>query len=224
MRRRDHTEEHEDAASIPGPELAAFVDSLQRIPAVRPDAVARVAAAARARTGARAHRPAWPAMLGAAAAAVLVAGALVLHTATRDQGRSGDQAAPALEERTVVGANPTADTSDITGPAPRARSASAVAMAEEGRADAPLPVPFIFRRPGATRVAVAGDFNGWNPSATRLVPSANGVWTATAWLSPGRHAYMFVVDDTLWVRDPRAPAERDADYGRTRSVIVVGVP
>jgi hypothetical protein len=33
-----------------------------------------------------------------------------------------------------------------------------------------------------------------------------------------------VVDDTLWVTDPRAPVVRDADYGRDQSVLLVGHP
>ena len=83
---------------------------------------------------------------------------------------------------------------------------------------------FALARPAARRVAVIGAFNGWNPAATPMARDSRGVWTATVALPPGRHAYVFVVDDTLWITDPRAEVVRDPDYGRDQSVIVVGRP
>jgi 1,4-alpha-glucan branching enzyme len=73
-------------------------------------------------------------------------------------------------------------------------------------------------------VAVVGDFNGWNPDANVMTADARGVWTTTVPLPPGRHAYAFVVDGTVWVTDPRAPVVRDPDYGRDQSVVLVGHP
>lgn len=90
--------------------------------------------------------------------------------------------------------------------------------------DAVVLVHFAMVAPDARQVALVGDFNGWSPTATSLVPTGNDVWTATVPLTPGRHAYGFVVDDTLWVRDPRAELVRDPDYGRDHSVVVVGRP
>ena len=40
--------------------------------------------------------------------------------------------------------------------------------------------------------------------ATPMTRDERGVWIATVPLAPGRHAYVFVVDDTVWVTDPRA--------------------
>jgi hypothetical protein len=53
---------------------------------------------------------------------------------------------------------------------------------------------------------------------------ASGLWSETLALRPGRHVYAFVVDDSVWMRDPRTPAADDADFGRPGSVLLVGRP
>jgi len=88
--------------------------------------------------------------------------------------------------------------------------------------EAPRLVRFTLRAPGASRVALVGDFNRWNPAATPLAGRA-GEWEIEVPLTPGRHAYAFVVDGRGWVLDPNAPQERDPDFGRARSVTVVGL-
>jgi hypothetical protein len=86
-------------------------------------------------------------------------------------------------------------------------------------------VQFVFRAPRANRVSVVGDFTGWNPdSAVMTRDAASGLWSVTLALLPGRHVYAFLLDDSLWVRDPRAPAAPDADFGRPGSVLLVGRP
>ncbi|MES2180430.1 MAG: isoamylase early set domain-containing protein [Gemmatimonadota bacterium] len=87
------------------------------------------------------------------------------------------------------------------------------------------PVQLVFQSAAATRVRVVGDFNGWDKEQAPMTRDpASGLWSATVRLRPGRHVYAFVVDDTLWVRDPRAAAAQDADFGRPGSVILVGRP
>jgi Carbohydrate-binding module 48 (Isoamylase N-terminal domain) len=86
-------------------------------------------------------------------------------------------------------------------------------------------VQLVFRAPAAHRVSVVGDFTGWD--ATRAVmtrDSGSGLWSVSLALAPGRHVYAFLVDDSVWVRDPRAPAAPDADFGRPGSVLLVGRP
>jgi hypothetical protein len=56
-----------------------------------------------------------------------------------------------------------------------------------------------------------------------MTRAADGSWTATLAVAPGRHAYAFVVDGA-WVTDPRMPATADPDYGRDHSIVVVGTP
>lgn len=87
-----------------------------------------------------------------------------------------------------------------------------------------IPTQFILDDATARRVSIVGDFNEWKPGATPLTRLANGVWTATVPLVEGRHVYAFVLDDTLFVADPRAPKAGDVDYGREGSVVMVFAP
>jgi hypothetical protein len=86
----------------------------------------------------------------------------------------------------------------------------------------PVPTTFILKASGANRVALVGDFNGWERSAIALSDSANtGVWEVTVPLTPGRHTYAFLVNDSVWTVDPRMPQERDPDFDTPKSVILV---
>ena len=61
-------------------------------------------------------------------------------------------------------------------------------------------------------LAVAGDFNGWNKTATPMTANGN-VWTASAKLPAGVAHYKFVADGDRWLVDPRADQALDADDG-----------
>ena len=84
-----------------------------------------------------------------------------------------------------------------------------------------VPTQFVFDDRTAQRVSVVGEFNGWQAGKTPLTRLESGLWTVTVPLTPGRHVYAFVLDDTLVKADPRAPKVRDADYGREGSVVMV---
>jgi 1,4-alpha-glucan branching enzyme len=87
------------------------------------------------------------------------------------------------------------------------------------------PVELVFRAPAAHRVSVVGDFTAWDSHRAEMThDAASGLWSVRLALTPGRHVYAFLVDDTLWVRDPRAPVAPDADFGRPGSVLLVGRP
>lgn len=84
------------------------------------------------------------------------------------------------------------------------------------------PVRFVFVAPYASRVALVGDFNAWNPSATPMRRSPDGrAWLIDVPLAPGRHVYSFIVDGDL-AADPAAPRSGDDDFGVPSSVVVVG--
>jgi 1,4-alpha-glucan branching enzyme len=92
-------------------------------------------------------------------------------------------------------------------------------------AEATRPVELVFSAPAATSVRVVGDFNGWDErQAPMMRDRASGLWSVQLMLRPGRHVYAFVVNDTQWMRDPRATAAPDADFGRPGSVVLVGRP
>ena len=90
--------------------------------------------------------------------------------------------------------------------------------------EVPVQVQFVLDVARARRVAVVGDFNAWDGTANPLVrDTVTGVWSAVVPVTPGRHAYAFLVDGTVWTLDPRAPKTRDADYGTEQSVLIVGI-
>lgn len=89
----------------------------------------------------------------------------------------------------------------------------------------PIPVEvlveFALEAPGARSVAVAGDFTTWTPMVELEDPDGDGIWSGRARLRPGIHKYMFVVDGSEWVTDPRAPRHVDDGFGNRNAVLVV---
>lgn len=81
---------------------------------------------------------------------------------------------------------------------------------------------FLVVAPGARRVAVVGDFNGWRAGATPMRRDADtGVWTAHVALPEGRYVYAYVVDGARWMADPDAPLAPADGFGRQSSVLVL---
>jgi hypothetical protein len=86
-------------------------------------------------------------------------------------------------------------------------------------------VQVVLRAPAARRVSVVGDFNEWDADSGAMSRDpATGLWSRTLALRPGRHVYAFVVDDSVWMRDPRSLVSADEDFGRPGSVLLVGQP
>jgi hypothetical protein len=84
-------------------------------------------------------------------------------------------------------------------------------------------VTFVLVAPHASAVAVVGDFNGWDASATPMERTpTGGTWSVTVPMNPGRHIYSFVVDGSSWVPDPAAPLAPDDGFGGSNSVVLVG--
>jgi hypothetical protein len=82
-------------------------------------------------------------------------------------------------------------------------------------------VRLVLLEPDARSVAVAGDFNGWDPAQSPLQQVEGGVWSAMVPVSPGRYNYMFIVDGRRWLADPLA-AETSVDgFGARNSVLDV---
>ena len=84
-------------------------------------------------------------------------------------------------------------------------------------------VTFVLLAPRARTVALAGDFNEWDPARTPLTRAASGgLWTVEMPLAPGRYTYSFVVDGRTFVADPVAPRAVGDDFGTPTSVVTVG--
>ncbi len=62
-------------------------------------------------------------------------------------------------------------------------------------------IRFTYTDPNAGGVFWAGEFNGWNASATPMAKDAKGVWSVVVPLPAGEHQYKFVVDGQ-WIADP----------------------
>ena len=116
-----------------------------------------------------------------------------------------------------------------------ADAASTVAAADSAAVNARLTsdaeaagyksVHVVLRAPTATHVSVVGDFNAWDTHSDAMSRDpVTGLWSHTLALRPGRHVYAFVIDDSVWMRDPRSPEASDADFGRPGSVLLVGQP
>ena len=85
-------------------------------------------------------------------------------------------------------------------------------------------VEFSLDAPGATTVAVAGDFSAWESEFVLEDADGDGVWTGRIPVTPGLHKYMFVVDGTDWVTDPRAQRYSDDGFGNRNAVLAVAPP
>jgi hypothetical protein len=71
-------------------------------------------------------------------------------------------------------------------------------------------------------VAIAGDFNNWDPQANILQdPEEDGVWTGTLKLEPGRYEYMFVMDGEKWFPDPNALRYVKDGFGNKNAILEI---
>ncbi len=87
------------------------------------------------------------------------------------------------------------------------------------------PVTFTVEAPGAGSVYLAGEFNGWDPTARAMTdPDGDGVFEVTLDLDPGTYAYKFVIDGN-WMTDESADSFVDDGFGGQNSVVeVTGAP
>ena len=219
-----------DERETADPVMDRLVTELRVLPQVRPgatqDVLARIAAQQASGPAPVAdeadviplHRPRRRAIplpwVGALAVAATLAGFMIRG------------ALPVREETPVVAASP-----EAAPPAgdPIIDTAAPVSLASEATTrtgdEIAVPVQFVLEAPKARKVELVGDFNGWDGSRTTLVRQANtGLWTLTIPLTPGRHVYAFVVNDSVWTLDPRAAKAKDADFDTEQSVIIVGRP
>ena len=66
------------------------------------------------------------------------------------------------------------------------------------------PVTVVYTPPRAAQVAIAGEWNGFSPTAQPLSgPDAQGAYRVTLRLLPGLYAYKLVLDGSDWRLDPK---------------------
>lgn len=76
---------------------------------------------------------------------------------------------------------------------------------------------FTITAPGATSVALVGDFTNWQEKPIAMKPVGTGVWKATVTLAPGIHHYRFLVDGE-WRDDPECTLRVPNPFGTTNAV------
>lgn len=76
----------------------------------------------------------------------------------------------------------------------------------------------MLRVPGASRVEIAGDWNGWQPEP--LEPAGRGVWRVTTTLEPGVYRFNLLVDGERWIVPEGVPAV-EGGYGDRVGLLIV---
>jgi 1,4-alpha-glucan branching enzyme len=79
---------------------------------------------------------------------------------------------------------------------------------------------FRFFRRAASAVYLAGDFNGWNPSATSMQMTDDGWWHCRLQLQPGLHRFKYVADG-YWYLDYGAFGVERGPLGEWNSTVWV---
>ncbi len=75
-------------------------------------------------------------------------------------------------------------------------------------------------RPGAQRVYLVGEFNGWSKTTVQMQPNAQGVWETSLALKPGVYRFRYFADNQ-WLTDYAAfGVERNAT-GEYDSILLV---
>jgi 1,4-alpha-glucan branching enzyme len=81
-------------------------------------------------------------------------------------------------------------------------------------------IPFQVEVGDAFQVELAGDFNAWTPSRTRLGRSPEGVWSVVLELAPGVYEYRLMIDGR-WSDDPGALRRVPNVFGTLNCVLIV---
>jgi hypothetical protein len=70
------------------------------------------------------------------------------------------------------------------------------------------------------QAAVAGEFNDWSETADRMETDADGRWSTTVSLEPGRsYRFRYHLGDDRWENDWNADGYVDNDFGGSDSVV-----
>ena len=105
--------------------------------------------------------------------------------------------------------------------APEAPAKAEAAPAKKEAAPKKSRVTFSVRAEVGSKVFVAGDFNGWDPTAKQLVDkNGTGLFSGCLSLDKGRYEYKFVINGD-WYADPECADWTQNDMGTLNSVKVV---
>jgi len=75
---------------------------------------------------------------------------------------------------------------------------------------------------GAEKVAIAGDFNNWNPATHLMKKKKNGDYVIKLDLEPEReYQFRYVIDDTRWENDRHADRYVQSPYADSENSVVM---
>ncbi len=113
----------------------------------------------------------------------------------------------------------------LWGGSPPARTSTSVPPLPDGRPHDFRQDPLLLRlyAPRASRVAVVGDFNGWNGDALPLAKGTDGWWEVRLDLAPGTYQYAYLVDGR--VRPPEDASQTVTEgFGGRNGILVIPYP
>ncbi|MCK4549408.1 MAG: hypothetical protein KAU49_04535, partial [Candidatus Krumholzibacteria bacterium] len=109
----------------------------------------------------------------------------------------------------------------IEGVVPAAAGAAGAGAAAAGQGMKQVTFRFQPVISGVTNIFLAGTFNDWNDSKTKMTDEdGDGAYEVTLMLPVGRHQYKYVVDGN-WMTDEEADDFEEDGFGGKNSVIVV---
>lgn len=74
---------------------------------------------------------------------------------------------------------------------------------------------------GQPLLSVVGDFNDWQPGATKLVKRNNGTCSVSIALDAGqRFLFRYYGEDGVWINDETADAYEVSEYGSDNCVLL----
>ena len=73
----------------------------------------------------------------------------------------------------------------------------------------------------AKTVSLAGTFNHWDITTHFLTKGPDGYWSIELPLPKGRYQYVFVIDQRIWLHDPKSETVIDDGFGQKNSLLVV---
>ncbi|MCK5113769.1 MAG: isoamylase early set domain-containing protein [Phycisphaerae bacterium] len=80
-------------------------------------------------------------------------------------------------------------------------------------------VDFMFFRPDAKRVSIAGDFNDWKPDDLKMQPVGKGHWGCKMSLPAGEYRFRYCADGE-WFADYAACGLEPGSFGMDSLLVV----
>jgi 1,4-alpha-glucan branching enzyme len=75
--------------------------------------------------------------------------------------------------------------------------------------------------PNQGHISVVGDFNNWDPAATRMSKRPNNTRSASVTLDPGqRYQFRYYVEDGTWLNDDNADAYEPNEHGTQNCLLI----